>query len=268
MTAVVDSLKGYYKDKEENPWHRVYKDIQTYWEKDNPNENVSECLILLREAIFGALNILSFGLIAEISTMDVLAQLTGETNWAAGRRNAGNLCLDIADELIAKRQVRYLLPSALMRDDFGFLVPRIEEAQWQNFIDARPKIRRKKLDLSKLEASILGSKFLRDQMVMELKLDSEDPRVSAILEAYDLQLVEIEVDRSTKVQQPAPTEQVTLNGEIIQDREDEKEISSKKRRQKEAVIPLTEFLENSATTKKSKKTTEKPTKKDGRRKGK
>jgi hypothetical protein len=268
MTAVVDSLKAYYKNREENPWHRVYKDLQGNWSKVYPDEDLSECLVLLREAIFGALDILSFGLIEEISTLDVLELMTNETSWAAGRRKARNLCLEIADELIKKRDVRYLLPSALARDDFGFLVPRVEEAQWKNFIDARPKIARKKLDLSKLEASILGSKFLRDQMVMELKLESDDSRVAGILEAYDLQLVEIEVDRSIKMEPLSQTEQVTLNGEVVLDTGDERESTSKKRKQKEDVIPLTEFLENSGKANKSKKVSSKQAKTGGRRKSK
>jgi hypothetical protein len=268
MTAVVDSLKAYYRNKEENPWHRTYKDIQGEWNKTSQDKDISEYLVLLREAVFGALDILSFGLIQEISTLDVLELLTSETSWTSGRRKARNLCLDIADELIKRGEVRYLLTSALERDGFGFLVPRVEEAQWKNFIDARPKIARKKLDLSKLEASILGSNFLRDQMVMETKLDSDDSRVAAILEAYDRQLVEIEVDWGTKVGPLSQTDQVTLNGEVVRDTDDERESTSKKRKQKEDVIPLTEFLENSSKTNKSTKATDKKTKGSGRLKSK
>jgi hypothetical protein len=266
MSAVADMLKGYYKDNKANPWHRLYKDIQMYWKKEHPKEDVSETLLLLREAVFGALDILSFGLITEISTDDVLGFLTSESNWSAARRRVRNYCLDIAEGLTAKGNVRYLLPSALKRDDFSFLIPGVEEAQWKNFMKAKPKISRGKIDLSKLEKSLLGSQFLSEQMIMENKLDSDDPRVPALLEAYELQLVEIEVNRSVKIQPIAQTEQVTLNGGIVQETEEEKETSTKKRKQREAVTPLTDFLQES--DKKSSKTPKKTTKRSRRQQAK
>jgi hypothetical protein len=266
MSAVADMLKGYYKDNKANPWHRLYKDIQMYWKKEHPKEDVSETLLLLREAVFGALDILSFGLITEISTDDVLSLLTSEANWSAARRRVRNHCLDIAEGLIAKGNVRYLLPSALKRDNFGFLIPRVEEAQWENFMKAKPKISRGKLDLSKLEKSILGSQFLSEQMVMETKLDSDDPRVPALLEAYELQLVEIEVNRSVKIQPIVQTEQVTLNGGIVQETEEEKETPTKKRKQPESVTPLTDFLKENGEESNNKP--KKPAKKSRRQQAK
>ncbi|MFW9959182.1 MAG: hypothetical protein ACFFCT_14015 [Candidatus Odinarchaeota archaeon] len=267
MSAVADLLKAYYRDSKANPWHQIYKDIQMYWQKEHPKEDISEILLLLREAIFGALEILCFGLVSEISTPKILTLLTSELNWNAGRRAARNYCLNVAEELIAQGKVRYLLPSALKRDDFGFLIPRVEEAQWDNFMKAKPKISRGKLDLSKLEESVLGSRFLSEQMIMETKLDSSDPRVSVLLEAYELQLVEIEVNRSSRIQPAALTEQITLNGGVVQEIEEEKETSTKKRKQVEVVTPLTDFLEVSSK-KSKKKTPEKPVKKSRRRKAK
>ena len=233
-----------------------------YWQKEHPKEVVSDTLLLLREAVFGVCDILSLGLVSGISTPEVLTLLTSEANWNAGRRKVRNYCLDIVDQLIAKGEVRYLLPSALRRDDFGFLIPRVEEAQWDNFTKAKPKISRRKLDLSKLEKSILGSQFLREQMIMEAKLSSDDPRVPLVLEAYDLQQVEIEVNRSTRIQSVAPTEQVTLNGGVVQEIEDEeKEPTIKKRKKAEIVTPLTDFLEE-RSKKPKKKTREKSVKKN------
>ena len=238
-----------------------------YWLTEHLKDDVSETLLLLREAVFGALDILSFGLISEVSTLEVLAILTNEPNWNAGRRRVRNHCLDIAEGLIEKGKVRYLLPSALKRDDFGFLVPRVEEAQWDNFMKAKPKVSRGKLNLSKLEESVLGSRFLSEQMIMETKLNFDDPRIPTLLEAYELQLVEIEVNRSTRIQPAGPTEQVTLNGGIVQENEEEKEPSTKKRKQAEVVSPLTDFLEE--TSKKSKKKSpQKPAKKSRRRQAK
>ena len=267
MNAVADLMKGYYRDREENPWHRMYKDIRTYWNKENPKQDVGETLLLLREAVFGALDILSFGLVSEISTPDVVTAMTGEASWNAGRRRVRNMCLDAADALIAEGDVRYLMPTSLRRDDFAFLVPRVEEAQWEIFKKARPKVSRGKLDLSKLEESVVGSRFLRDQMIIETKLKADDPRVSAFVDAYELQLVEIEVDRSTRIQPPTPTEQTTLNGEVVQEIEIEKESPAKKRRETEVVTPLMDFLEQ-PDIKAKRKTANEPRKKSRRRQSK
>lgn len=265
MTAIADLLKGYFRDKKAHPWHTIYKDIQTYWSKDSPEEELTETLTLLREAVLGALDILSFGLVQELTTQQVLSAFLGEQSWSLGKRKVRNICVDVADELIAKGQIRYLIPAALKRDDFGFLVSRVEEAQWENFNKARPKISRGKLDLRKLEETVLGSQFLREQMIMETKLDSNDPRAEALIEAYDLQLVELEVDRSSHVWPQAPTEQVTLNGQVVQEISDEeKEPSSKKRTKDVVVIPLTEFLEK-PTKQKKKTVSDKQGKKKGRK---
>jgi hypothetical protein len=245
MNGVVEMLKGFFRDRKTNPWHQLHKDIQTHWEKEYPKRNVSETLLLLREAIFGALDILCFGLIAEISTYDVLNLLTSESHWNAARRKVRNHCLDIVEQLISKGNIRYLLPSALKRDNFGFLIPRVEEVQLENFVKAKPKISRGKLDLSKLEKSILGSHFLSEQMIMETKLNSDDPRVPLLLEAYELQLVEIEVNRSTRTHSIAQTEQATLNGGIVTEAEEEKEAPTKKRKHTEDIAPLTDYLEES-----------------------
>jgi len=166
-------------------------------------------LILLREAVFGALEILSFGLIDKIATGNIIKALTKEESWKLGRRSARNLCLDIADKLIEKGDTRYLIPSALKRDGFGFLIPKIEEVQLKKFKKAKPKITEGQLNLTKLEKTVLGSKFLREQMIMETEIDAKDPRMATLLDAYELQLVEIEIDSSSRIKPPLPTEQVT-----------------------------------------------------------
>ena len=169
MKTVADLIKGYYSDKNENPWHKVNQNIQTFIKKETSKDKLSEILILLRAAVFGSLDILSFGLVDEIATSDIVDAFTTEDTWKLGRRKARNHCLDVADKLIKKSKTRYLIPSALKRDGFGFLIPMIEEAKWEEFKKAKPKVTKGGLDLSKLEKSIIGSKFLRDQMVMETK---------------------------------------------------------------------------------------------------
>ena len=242
MKSVASMMKGYYSEKKENPWHKVSKNIQTFINKESSKDKLSETLILLRAGVFGALDILSFGLIDEITTTDIIKAFTTKDTWKLGRRSARNLCLNIADKLIEKGSTRYLTPSALKRDGFGFLIPLIEEAQWEKFKKAKPKVTKGEMKLVKLEKSVIGSKFLREQMIMETKIDAKDSRVETLLEAYELQLVEIEVNRSSRIKAPAQTEQVTLNGQPVFDEDEEKEEKTKRKTAKGNQTPLTDFL--------------------------
>jgi len=210
-------------------------------------------LIQLREAVFGALEILSFGLIDKIATGNIIKALTKEESWKLGRRSARNLCLDVADKLIEKGDTRYLIPSALKRDGFGFLIPKIEEVQLKKFKKAKPKITEGQVNLTKLEKSVLGSKFLREQMIMETEIDAKDPRVATLLDAYELQLVEIEIDSSSRIKPPLPTEQVTLNGKPLFEEDQDTEAKTKKKKPKDEQTPLTEFLSEADVKKKSRK---------------
>jgi len=153
-----------------------------------------------------------------------------------------------------------LTPSALKRDGFGFLIPRIEESQWEEFKKAKPKVVKKELVLSKLEKSVIGAKFLREQMIMETKIDAKDPRAEALLEAYELQIVEMEIDRSSLIKPPPPTEQVTLNGKPVFDEDEEKEEKVKRKKSKGNQTPLTDFLSE------GKKPAKSPKKKSSRKK--
>jgi hypothetical protein len=260
MKTVADMIKGYYSDKNENPWHKVNNNVQTFIKKETSKDKLSEILILLRAAVFSSLDILSFGLVDKIGTVDIIKAFTTEETWKLGRRNARNHCLDVVDKLIEKRNTRYLTPSALKRDGFGFLVSRIEEAQWEQFKKAKPKVTKGELDLSKMEKSVIGSKFLRDQMIMETKINAKDPRAEALLEAYDLQIVEIEIDRSSIITSPAPTEQVTLNGQPVVEDDEEKEEKPKRKTTKGDQTPLTDFLSE------EKKAVKAPKKKSSRKK--
>jgi len=260
MKTVADSIKGYYSEKTEHPWDKVNRDIQTFIKKEQSNEKLSEVVILMRTAVFGALDILSFGLVDKVATEDIIQAFTKEESWKLGRRSARNLCVDVADKLIEKGDTRYLIPSALKRDGFGFLISRIEEAQWEKFKKAKPKVTKGELDLAKLEESVLGSQFLRNQMIMETKIDAKDPRVEQIIEAYELQLVEIELDRCSRVKTPTETEQVTLNGQPFFD-DDEKEEKIKRKKSKDDQANLTDYFTD------EKKPSKAPRKKSSKKKG-
>ena len=88
---------------------------------------------------------------------------------------------------------------------------------------------------------------------METQIEKGDPRIPTILEAYDHFLVELEIDMSSAIPEPVPTEQVTLNGSPVA--EMEKAVPSKKSRKKVEQSPLTDFMEEKpvARKKKSKK---------------
>ena len=252
-------MKGYFTDKKTNPWHTMFKNLEKYWSKDSPKKDATETLILLRDAVFGAFDILSLSVALDVPTSEFIMLFTKETNWKEGRRKVRNRCIELVEKLTKKKKTRYLVPSALRRDGFGFLVPDIEEAELTLFKKAKPEMKkvpkRKKqvLDLSRLEKSQTGSKFLREQMVMEVHLEKGDPRIPTILEAYEQFLIEFEVDIGAAIPEPVPTEQVTLNGKPVTELEEEKAKPTKKAPKKAEQSPLTDFIEEKPSSKKKKK---------------
>jgi len=249
MDAVAELMKGYYSDKKAHPWHTVYRDLEKSWAKEHPKKDVKETLLLLRDAVFGALDILSLSIALDIPASEFVAILTKETSWKEGRRKVRNRCIEIIEELAKKSQTRYLVPSALKRDGFGFLVDEVEQAELEKFRKAKPKMKKvpkkKKqvLDLAPLEKSLFGSRFLKEQMVMEKEIEKGDPRIPTILEAFDHFLVELEIDLSLTQPEPVPTEQVTLNGTPLSDVDEEKLVHIKKTRKKVEQPPLTDYIE-------------------------
>ena len=253
ISAVAELMKGYYSDKKAHPWHTIYKDIEKYWTKENPKKDVSEALILIRDVVFGALDILSLSIPLDVPTSEFVELFTDEANWMEGRRKVRNRCIELVGELIKKKKTRHLVPSALERDGLGFLVSEIEETELEIFKKAKPEIKKvpkkKKqvLDLSSLEKCKTGSKFLREQMIMKRYIEKGDPRIPGILEAYDHFLVELEVDISASTSGQILTEQVTLNGKPVTEVEDEKARFSKKQREKAEQSALTDFIEEEPT---------------------
>jgi hypothetical protein len=258
MNAVADLMKGYYSDKSAHPWHNIYKDIEKFWAREHPKRDVTETLILLRDAVFGVFEILSLSIPLDVPTAEFVALFTKESTWKEGRRQVRNRCIELVEELTKKRKTRYLVPSGLKRDGFGFLVSGVEEAELETFRKAKPemkKIPKKKkeiLDLAALEKSKIGSRFLREQMVMETQLEKDDPRIPSLLEAYDHFLVDYEIDISSSISEPVPTEQVTLNGTPISDAAEGKTTLSKRHREKDIQSPLTDFIKEEVPAKKKK----------------
>ena len=249
MDAVADLMKSYFSDKKAHPWHTIYKDIEKYWTRVYPKKDVTETLLLIRDAVFSAFGILSLSIALEVVTSEFVDLFTKASDWKEARSNIRNRCIELVEELVKKRKTRFLVPSALRQDGFGFLVSKIESAELETFKRAKPKMkkvpRKKKevLDLVPLEKSWLGSRFLREQMVMDKRIEKEDLRIPSLLEAYDHFLVELEIDMSSSIPEPVSTEQITLNGKPIGEAYQEKIISSKRFREKSIQPPLTDFIE-------------------------
>ncbi|MFW9787718.1 MAG: hypothetical protein ACFFE1_08580 [Candidatus Thorarchaeota archaeon] len=269
MDAVANHMKGYFTDKQAHPWHSMYKDIEKYWLKEHPKRDVTESLILLRDAVFSSLEILSLSIALDVPTSELVAIFTKEATWKEGRQKVRNKSIELIEEMINKRKTRYIVPSALKRDGFGFLVDELEEAELETFKKARPKMKKVKekkskksrgkqkmkevLDLGPLEKSKLGSRFLREQMIMESQIDKDDPRIPTLIEAYEQFLVNIEIDLSASIPEPVPTEQVTLNGKPLAEEPEVKSEPSKRTQKKGVQSPLTDFIEEKPVTKKKAK---------------
>ncbi len=250
-------MKGYFVDKKSHPWDKMYKDIDTYWKQVHPKTPPSETLLLLRDAVFGALDILSLSIALPNPTSEFLSIFTKEDSWKEGRRKVRNKCVELVEDLIRKKKTRYLEPSALKRDGFGFFVDDIEDVELALFRKAKPVMKRDQkkrktefLDLALLEKTQTGSRFLREQIIMETKIDKKDPRILNILEAYDHFLVELEIDRSSAIPESVKTEQVTLNGTPLLNKQDEKITPSKRVIDKAIQSPLTDFIEEKKVKKK------------------
>ncbi|MHA2159816.1 MAG: hypothetical protein ACXABE_13005 [Candidatus Thorarchaeota archaeon] len=241
-------MKGFFSDKKSNPWDRLYKDIETHWNKEHPKTSATETLLLIRDAIFGAFDILSLSIALSIPTPDLIALFIKEKNWKEGRRSVRGKCIELVEDIINKKKTRHLVPSALNRDGFGFLIDEVEEVQAALFKKAKPKLKKipkkKKqvLDLAPLEKIRIGSIFLREQMIMETELDEKDPRIPSFLEAYDHFLVEYEIDRRLVTQEPLKTEQVTLNGKPVSEETEDKIKPSRRKADKAVQSPLTDFI--------------------------
>lgn len=208
-------MKNYFSDKNGNPWHKVFSDIEKYWPAKD-KDGLEETLLVLRGAVFASFDMLSASVVSDLSTQDVLDVFLKKKDWNEARKSVRQICADSIRRSILNGETRFLQASALKRDGFAYLVGHLEEKKWQLFRDAQPSIKRGKLDLTKLESTEIGSRFLKEQGVSELKLSKDDQRVPLILEAYEHYLIEYEVDTASIMPIPLDTEQVTLNGTPIE----------------------------------------------------
>ena len=242
IEAITELLKGYWKDKRTYPWHRLHSIIETQWEKENPDKDLQEILILLRDAVFGSLGMLSLSLALNIPASEVLAMVCKGASWKDGRRLARAECSTLAMELIDKGDLSNLTVSALERDGMGFLLASLHEAHLKEFKMARPEIKDGKLDLKVLSRTMYGRKLLREKAIAISSIDEADPEAVEILETYDNQILELEIADASRIIPIGPTEQVTLNGKLIENFADKGEIHKMKEPTPSVQAPLTEYL--------------------------
>ncbi len=242
IEATTELLKGYWKDKRTYPWHRLYAIIEKQWEKENPDKNLQETLILLRDAIFGCLEMLSLSLALNIPASEVLVMVCKGKSWKDGRRFARAECSTLAMDLINKGDLSNLTPSALERDGMGFLLASLHDAHLKEFKMARPKTKDGKLDLKALSRTMYGRKLIREKAMAAISIDEADPASAEILETYDNLILELEIADASRIIHVSSTEQVTLNGKLVEDSADKEEIHKPKEPTPGVQAPLMEYL--------------------------
>ena len=242
IEAITELLRGYWKDKRAYPWHRLYAIIETQWEKEKPEEDLQETLVLLRDGVFGALEMLSLSLALNVPTSQVLVMVCKGESWKDGRRLARAECSTLAMNLIDKGDLGNLTPSALERDGMGFLLASLHEAYLKEFKMARPKTKDGKLGLKALSKTMYGRRLLRERAITASSIDEDDPATAEILETYDSLILELEIADASRIIPVESTEQVTLNGKLVEDSTDKEEIQKAKEPTPSVQAPLTEYM--------------------------
>lgn len=224
MAGFQIAIESYWSDKKQYPLHRLYKVIEKYWEQENPDIDLSGALILIRDGIFASLDILSLSLALEVPTEELVHILCKEKSFKDGRRKVRNYCANLAKDMIETGEVGYLTETGLKRDGFEYLTPKLKDKHIEIFKAARPVEKDGQYSLSRLLRSKYGKMLLRELEVTKNKIDASDLMAKEILERYDHMLIEIELDTD-----PLPdieeTQQLTLNGEPIEEKEMDKKSS-------------------------------------------
>ncbi len=246
MSAVRESLEGFWDDRETHPWDRVYTDIEKFWAKEHPDEELAETLLLLRDGVFASLDMQSLSLPIKITTSELLQTVLSEESWKAGRRAARNHCVGLLVKQINRGHLNHIEDIGLELDGFGYLLDELREARLDKYREAEPDLKRKYAYLEPLRKSREGRKLLRSLSITEDRLSKDDPRFEELMQAYEHALVDMEVDLSSAQVFPDSTRQVTLNGETIESHVGEERTQTKKKKEaKGEQEALTEFINES-----------------------
>jgi len=241
---VKDLLKGYWSDKKQHPWHRVHSIIEKNWEKSRKRKDLPETLGLIRDGVFGALDIHSLSLALDEPVTEILKVFLKGKTWSQGRKDARAYCSMKASHLISKHKVDFLDPESLSHDGFGFMVPSLNESRLQEYRDARPIEEGKTLVVKALTRTVYGRRILRTLGITKSPLEKKDPMSKQLVQEYENYLIELEIDTSRTADPIGPTEQLTLNGKPLLESEEEQAKRKPTEKTSEGVqAPLTEYME-------------------------
>lgn len=243
IDGVVELLKGYWKDRKEHPWHRIYPTIEKEARKTHQGEVVSDLLVMIRDAVFGALDLHSLSLALDISASEILKVVLKGKDWPQARNDARAYCAKKVTSLIENYQLDYLDSSSLERDGFGYLVPLLEEAKLEEYRKAAPRIEDGILNLVQLNSSVHGRTILRQAGITSKTLPEADEASKTLLELYENYLIELETDTSRTGFREGPTTQLTLNGKPIDvSGEGDDQAKDLKQAPRGVQAPLTEYM--------------------------
>ncbi len=243
IDGITELLKSFWSDKSKHPWNKLYASIVKYWQPAHPKDDVSEALIKIRDAVFGALDIHSLSLAVDTTTDGILDILLKGKEWKEGRKGVRTYCSKAVGDLISKGELDYLDSSSLHRDGFGYLIGALEEAKLEQYRNAMPVESKGKLDLKSLSMSVQGRMLMREAGVAEVSLDAKDSRAEAITRAYEDRLIELETDTRKSFEQIGPVEQLTLNGKPVEGSASEEEEKKSKSQKKDThQAELTEYI--------------------------
>jgi predicted flap endonuclease-1-like 5' DNA nuclease len=211
-------MKAYWKNKSENPWDRIYKTLAKEM-SDQEDESLLERVMLVREAVFCGLDMISLSLALDVGANELLSIMTNEKQWKDGRREARSRCVSLLKKKIEEGKVDYIVESGLEKDGFAYLIPEVREARVAKFKEAKPTLDTKKVDLTPLRKSRYGRQLLRSLNIVETSLDTSDDRVEQLVETYEHQLLELELSDTAELDLDEQTQQITLNGVPVDSQE-------------------------------------------------
>ncbi|MEM2143310.1 MAG: hypothetical protein QXQ81_08645, partial [Candidatus Thorarchaeota archaeon] len=150
FSAIVDSLRGYWDDKNAHPWHLIYRTLKRDKALLNDRKRTTEILVRLRDAIFCALDVISLSLSLDVSASEILSIVLSGESWTDGRRRARAHCAELLRQKIEKGDTQHIVPAGLIIDGLGFLVLHLKKAELKAFREAIPKEKDGKYDFRAL----------------------------------------------------------------------------------------------------------------------
>ncbi len=243
--------------------------LDKYWEKEKTGEDLGEVLMQIRDGVFGSLDIHSVSLALDTPTSEILAILLKGSDWNDGRKKVRLFCSKEVGKLIVKQNLDYLDGKSLGRDGFGYLVDQLIESQLNQYRQSKPQEDKGSINLKALHNSVHGRLLLRELGITANSVTTKSPEAGSVLQAYENRLIELETDTSRIEIPSGPTEQVTLEGEPVEELEpkgEEKRTKSKGKDEHQA--PLTEYMtgKKASRTRRKKKIQKSKTKSKGGRK--